>query len=316
MPVFRQTVQTYDFGATPAVFKIFTIPKSHTIARIFSTGLTYPVGGLAVRVGTGGVIDSGASDYTWGCMENDSTWRIPTVRANMMADNVTSGGPWHLNLFNMNTAAPVSMIGVGDFAADTSYSVGMRRSIAKRDQIEIRNENGTNITAGVVRVVSYARKNKVTARATPAQDEVLTGLKKARSGLIVVSAYDLSYAVNNNTGKIRVGDSGGVKEDANYRTNKVGSNAIDEVTNATSIGSSGATNANQGAFGVVLGLAESDIQSVLMHSGDMGVGAGAFSQHLYRGWYNTVEAHDRVAHRSDASTTSTGGTLYFTEYVV
>lgn len=313
---FKQTVQSHDFGANPAANVIFTVPAGHTFARLFSTGLTHATGPLFARTGTGGVIDSVVSDYMQSVIRSQSQGIAGIERGFIFRiDDGNDGKPFSARFYNLNTAAPIVATGIGwdKFLLKPWQPSGIRQSITPYDQIQVINLAGTNITAGVVYLVSYKRTTTVTAVTADAANLTLSGLLK-KNGLIVAASYDQTFSSSQDSGEMRVSTGGVIKSGtADYLQNRVGANFADFVENIGALSNSGSTTVP--TFGVVgYGFKEEDIHSVVMDDMYLAVGASVFAPVSQMGWFKTVEANDEWTIHS--TTIPTGGTVYFTEYQV
>jgi len=314
---FKQTIQSHDFSATPAVFKIFDIPADHTIVRIFSTGITFATGLIALRTGTGGSIDSGASDYRLQ-QGRDTTW-VAAADAPYIALPVNSGVnslPFQFDFYNFNTLSPIVCWGFGadDFVAGDPplHCSGMRQSASSFDQLEIRNANGTNITGGTVYVVSYERTVTVTSEAA-ATDNILTGLKKNK-GLVVVSALGITYSAAQAM-RIRISTGGTEQSGASdYLSNQTGANfrdaaVLDDRLNNTEVDAATAG----GMFSIIAGMMETNIHTTHLQNGDLR-GTGINEVWLWMGIKDSNEANNEIYLSAPAA--ATAGTVYFSEYKV
>lgn len=316
-----QTVQTHDFGSSPASEVVFTLPLGHTIAYLFTTGLTHLTGSpweINVVLGNSDVFETGSTSYLWGAFIDQTAWVTATEQPWLCRLQAgLSGGPLNLQLFNMQTAAPVIAMGFGRWTGNGSggtYTQGMRQAAISYRQIKVYHQGGTNITAGVLRCVSYKRINKVTTINTNGiRLPTLTGMTKSTSGICVMASLNETFATNKVTGRMVSGPGGTLVIDTAgaYLRNRVGTNFTDNVESQQYVGNIGARTV-QNYFITGGCAAENLMRTQWWNWGNMGESQTTI-QKIICGWMRTVEAHD-VQSSSQEAASSTGGTHYWTEY--
>jgi len=319
MAIHKQTVQSYDFAVDGAATNvIFTLPANHTFARVTSsTGIVFPNGPLLGRVGTGGSIDSGATDYIRGC-GRDTTWQASAEVDWLLQinDGHTDNKEMRFNFYNMNMAAPVFAMGMGydKWISRPWYPQGIRQAITPLDQIQIINAGGTNITAGKIWCVSYERVATVTPLPTPSGTvHTLSGLTKAK-GMITCCSYDSTVTPAAQHSQMRVSTGGVIQDQAgDYLEGKVGSNFQDQVTSETELCNSGA--ALRSAFALVgYGFMETAFRSVVINHADLALDGSGTGKTKDVGWTTAVEANNEWSART--GNVADGGTVYWVEYEV
>ena len=312
---FEQSIQSFDFASAPATSHTFTLPAGHTIARIFSIGLTGSTGSLVLLVGTGGTPDEGASDYIRAAGRNQADWGTPTVGTVLViADEAQNGTVFQFHFYNMNTAAPVCCNGVGwdTFLTRPHGFWGIRQTITPLDQITIKS-SGANITAGTIYCVSYLRETTVNAVDLDGTTITKAGLVDLR-GMLVTCSFDCLFPSALTTGQMRVSTGGVVQVGASdYKESKVGGNFIDAVALDTHIGEAG-DKIQPRFFNVSYGHMEADLKTMFFDGADLTLTAAGLGQTLNSGVFDTAEANNELSVFSSGAPTS--GTVYFVEYAV